>query len=218
MINKSIYIMNFGDKSVRFIMKNQELYVSRTDLTSIIKDCSTDKIKLMIEHMIDKWFTMCCDMHDRKTAVIGESYIGQVMHFHAASNLLDVLSDFSDVASDDLRETGFRIRTLFKWYINATSSANDYFGISLMDRMTSVKNRLNRLSPPFIVNVFHQDMWIAECDDLGIATEASSYDELTEKVWEIAPELYEMNGFEGDPECIRLSFVHNQGADSRMAL
>ncbi|AOM40160.1 DUF1902 domain-containing protein [Xenorhabdus hominickii] len=59
----------------------------------------------------------------------------------------------------------------------------------------------------FVVNVIHADMWIAECDELGLVTEAKTYDELTEKVWEIAPELYEINGLGDHSEVIRIKFV-----------
>ncbi|PHM22242.1 DUF1902 domain-containing protein [Xenorhabdus ehlersii] len=70
----------------------------------------------------------------------------------------------------------------------------------------------------FVVNVIHADMWIAECDELGLVTEAKTYDELTEKVWEIAPELYEINGLGDHSEVIRIKFVQEQSSDSRVAL
>ncbi|MDC9606868.1 DUF1902 domain-containing protein [Xenorhabdus griffiniae] len=70
----------------------------------------------------------------------------------------------------------------------------------------------------FVVNVIHDDMWVAECDELGLVTEAKTYDELTEKVWEIAPELYEINGLGDHSEVFRLKFVQEQSSDSRMAL
>ncbi|MBN9010571.1 MAG: DUF1902 domain-containing protein [Rhizobiales bacterium] len=38
------------------------------------------------------------------------------------------------------------------------------------------------------------DMWIAESDALPIATEAATLDALIERVWEIAPEIAELNG------------------------
>ncbi|MCW7764329.1 DUF1902 domain-containing protein [Photorhabdus luminescens] len=69
----------------------------------------------------------------------------------------------------------------------------------------------------FVVNVIHDDMWIAECDELGLVTEAKTYDELTERVWEIAPELYEMN-LDGNPDGMKISFVQEQSYDSRIAL
>ncbi|MEX0445536.1 DUF1902 domain-containing protein [Xenorhabdus sp. SGI246] len=70
----------------------------------------------------------------------------------------------------------------------------------------------------FVVNVIHDDMWIAECDELGLVTEAKNYDELIEKVWEIAPELYEINGLGDQSEVIRLKFVQEQSSDSRVVL
>ncbi|TDB57252.1 DUF1902 domain-containing protein [Photorhabdus khanii] len=70
----------------------------------------------------------------------------------------------------------------------------------------------------FVVKVTHDDVWIAECDELGLVTEAKSYDELTERVWEIAPELYELNGLGNYPDGMRISFVQEQSYDSRIAL
>ncbi|WP_340621042.1 DUF1902 domain-containing protein [Xenorhabdus siamensis] len=70
----------------------------------------------------------------------------------------------------------------------------------------------------FVVNVIHDDMWIAECDELGLVTEAKNYDELIDKVWEIAPELYEINGLGDQSEVIRLKFVQEQSSDSRVVL
>lgn len=52
----------------------------------------------------------------------------------------------------------------------------------------------------FAVEVTHADgMWIAECDALGLVTEAKTYGELTARAWEIAPELAELNGFDIAP-------------------
>jgi len=41
------------------------------------------------------------------------------------------------------------------------------------------------------------DMWIAESDALSLATEAPTLDALIERVWEIAPEIAELNGHRG---------------------
>jgi hypothetical protein len=41
------------------------------------------------------------------------------------------------------------------------------------------------------------DMWIAESDALPLATEARTLDALIERVWEIAPEIAELNGHHG---------------------
>jgi Domain of unknown function (DUF1902) len=41
------------------------------------------------------------------------------------------------------------------------------------------------------------DRWIAEADALPIATEADTLDALVARVWEIAPEVAELNGHKG---------------------
>lgn len=48
------------------------------------------------------------------------------------------------------------------------------------------------------------DYWIAESDDLPVATEAPSLDQLISRVWEIAPEIAELNGHPGP---LKLRFV-----------
>lgn len=76
-------------------------------------------------------------------------------------------------------------------------------------------------SRPFDVNVCHdlqENVWVAECDALGLVTEAATYEELTDRVWEVAPELYEMNGFGGNPSRISLSFNQEQSYSDRIAL
>ncbi|HBM2887456.1 TPA: DUF1902 domain-containing protein [Klebsiella oxytoca] len=85
--------------------------------------------------------------------------------------------------------------------------------------LSAVKSRLDRISPPFIVRVIHDgQVWIAENDELGLVTEAETYEALTERVWQIAPELYEMNGFGTDAEDMRISFIQEQSAEERLAL
>ncbi len=73
----------------------------------------------------------------------------------------------------------------------------------------------------FNVNVSHdhdENVWVAVCDALGLVTEAPTYEELTGRVWEIAPELYEMNGFGINPSRMRLSFNQEQSWSDRVAL
>lgn len=56
----------------------------------------------------------------------------------------------------------------------------------------------------------HEDkVWVAQCDALGLVTEAATHEELTGRVWEIAPELYGMNSFTNNPSQIGLSFILN---------
>jgi hypothetical protein len=58
----------------------------------------------------------------------------------------------------------------------------------------------------------HEGIWTAECDALGLATEADSYPALVARSWEIAPELAELNAVGISSEQLRLRFVHDTGA------
>jgi len=67
--------------------------------------------------------------------------------------------------------------------------------------------KMKNKTPSFVVSVFEEDgAWIAVNDDLPIATEAPSYSELLERVWEIAPEMAVLNGWVSDPKKLRLRF------------
>lgn len=69
----------------------------------------------------------------------------------------------------------------------------------------------------FIIDVSVCDgIWTAECDVLGLVTEASSYDELIERTVAIVPELAELNNVGVDADSMRLRFSHEQSV-SRMA-
>lgn len=78
-----------------------------------------------------------------------------------------------------------------------------------------------QFSRPFNVSVSHdieENVWVAVCDALGLVTEAPTYEELTLRVWEVAPELYEMNGLGKNPGCIKLSFNQEQSYSEHIAL
>lgn len=73
----------------------------------------------------------------------------------------------------------------------------------------------------FTVNVSHDTesgMWIALCDEIGLATESETYEGLTERVWETAPEIATENGFEIDTEALRINFQQIQTAGERVSL
>jgi hypothetical protein len=61
-------------------------------------------------------------------------------------------------------------------------------------------------------------MWIAECDELGLVTEADSFDLLTERAWQIASELADANGRGIDVPNMHLLFQHEQAALELLAL
>ena len=73
----------------------------------------------------------------------------------------------------------------------------------------------------FTVTVIHDPedgMWIAECDEIGLVTEAETYEKLTHRVWEIAPEIAVENGFAVTEASLRLSFQHTETRADRIAL
>ena len=53
------------------------------------------------------------------------------------------------------------------------------------------------------------DAWIAESDALPLATEAASLDALVERVWQIAPEIADLNGHQGE---LKLRFLLHTSA------
>lgn len=73
----------------------------------------------------------------------------------------------------------------------------------------------------FTVTVIHDPedgMWIAECDEIGLVTEAETYESLTWRVWEIAPEVAVANGFNVTIDTLRLNFQHTETASDRISL
>jgi hypothetical protein len=76
-------------------------------------------------------------------------------------------------------------------------------------------NNMTPFSKTFTVTVIHNSedgMWIAECDEIGMVTEAETYESLTWRVWEIAPEVAVANGFNVTEETMRLNFQHTETA------
>lgn len=71
-----------------------------------------------------------------------------------------------------------------------------------------------------VVEVTQGDgMFTAECDALHLVTEASTFEALTERVWEIAPDMIEANNLEIELDSLRLSFKFAQSAhDYRVSL
>jgi len=68
---------------------------------------------------------------------------------------------------------------------------------------------------PFIVQAIHDPQtgcWIATNDELPVATEAATLEELIERVWKIAPEIAELNQIGG---VLRLRFVVDTEAAAR---
>ncbi|CAK8737143.1 hypothetical protein SODG_004225 [Sodalis praecaptivus] len=178
-MSDNVYEAKFGVDRLRFVHVDNELWISRLDLSVLLRGCFTHYMQKYADTLIDKGLSMVGDAKDKRAANFEHGVIGPVVHFHAVGNLLHCISDMKDVDNDELRESSFRVNTLMRWYVLVLSDADKYFGRTMMDMFSSVKNRLNRLEPPFVVNVTHdENVWIGVCDKLGLVTEAGSYEEL----------------------------------------
>lgn len=84
--------------------------------------------------------------------------------------------------------------------------------------------RMNNVIPfpaTFTVTVIHDledGMWIAICEEIGLATESKTYEGLTQRVWEIAPEVALENGFDVCEGSLRILFQHTETMADRIAL
>ncbi len=83
---------------------------------------------------------------------------------------------------------------------------------------------MNNVVPlkPFHVQVLfdaESRFFVAVCDELRLVTEAPTFEALTERVWEIAPEMAQENGRHIAPQSLRLRFEFDQSlTDNRIAL
>lgn len=217
-MKNDLYTTCFGTFPVRFVRKGLDVFVARDDLFAAMVDCFTPPLRDRARQLIDGGLVMLGDTDDRKAAVLGDSTIGPAIHFHAVGNLLMSLSELTDVENIELRESSFRINALCRWYLATLAQVDDYFGRDIGEMMASVKARLDRLNPPLMVEVLHGDgMFTAVCDALHLVTEAPTFEELTERVWELAPDMIEANDVPIAPEHLRLSFTFAQSATGHRA-
>lgn len=216
----NVYKVSFGEFPVRFVRVGSEVYVSRNDLYAALVDCFVLHAKDMTVEMLDGGLSLLGDSQDKRAVVLGQSEIGPAIHFHAVGNLLDSLSSLTDVDSDALRESSFRTHAVFKWYVATMPAVDSFFGRTFSDTLDSVRTRLDRLLPALIVNVTHgEGMFTAECDALHLVTEAATFEELTAKVWELAPEMIEANDLDIPEDSLRLQFEYAESfSQHRIAL
>lgn len=74
------------------------------------------------------------------------------------------------------------------------------------------------MNTPFIIEVTHEvtdteNLWIAECDQLGLVTEADSYEQLTKNCWQLLPDLLELNKIGTTVDKAQLRFEHLEYAE-----
>ena len=60
-------------------------------------------------------------------------------------------------------------------------------------------------------------MWVGDCDGLSIATEATTFEALCERVWLLAGDAGHENGLALDIADMRLVFQHVEAAGQRAA-
>jgi len=205
-----IHIAKFGDIPVRFVLPTGsiDMFVCKKDITQVLLTSCSPDVAPIFSLMFETSLTKFLDKADRKPSIVDIDTIGLVVHSHAIGTILNTLGSLHDMDSS-LRESAFRFNTVFKWYLKNTVMASNAFNLTLNDMLGSVVARLDRINPAYVVQVTHAEgMWIAESDALGLVTEAKTYEALVDRVWEIAPELLEMNEIDLHPDDLRLSFQH----------
>ncbi|WP_261370762.1 DUF1902 domain-containing protein [Yersinia massiliensis] len=215
----NIFIANFDGVDVRFVNVADDVFVSQSDFVHAAKKCLADDMKHLADLVVHGGIKIVGDNLDSRSAILGDSVIGPAIHFHAVGNLISSFVEMSDVENPSLRESAYRMHSLFQWYAVALADADNYFGRDVTDLLWSVKKRMDRINTPYTVHVYHDtDVWVATCDEIGLVTEAPDYEALTERVWEVAEDLIEANDIDRPFENLRLSFVQTQVLDDRMAL
>lgn len=72
---------------------------------------------------------------------------------------------------------------------------------------------------PLTVTVTHgEGVYTAECDALHLVTEAKTFETLTARVWELAPDMIDANNLSFDPKSLLFNFEFSQSADELLAL
>jgi len=211
-MKQQIFKAHFGDIPIRFVylVERREVFVAKTDISLAINACMTEGMRRVSEKMTHDSFDVFTDKTEKARAILEVDTVGPIINAYSAGNLLHTLSEMTDVPNNDIRESAFRVHTLLCWYGEALGQVMDAFGLEVTDMMNMAYEHLEKHNQAFVVHVGKEDgVWIAVCDPLGLVTDADSFDELTSRVLEIAPELSELNGFDVIPEYLRLKFEHN---------
>ena len=225
-MNTSIYTAQFGTFPIRFVLKDIDVFVSHDDLVAAIRDCFVPRLREFVVQFFDNGLRIAGYRDNKRFTMIGQSIIGTAIHIQAVGNLLDSVCNIArnppsgiTEIGEDLRESCFRTRALLEWYLATLIQVDEYFRSAIARMLHSAKSRLDRINPEFVVHVIHDTksgMWIAICDKIGLATEAETYEKLTERVWEIAPEIARENGIDVRVETMCLIFQQNQTASDRI--
>lgn len=212
----SVFTDYFNSRPLRFILKDKDLFVSKEDLIQLLSDFMPQDYKEVADQMVSHGIPYVIgDKSDIASGIIGEREVGAVIHFHAVGNLIVLCSDLLEIDDAVLREAVQKAKELGSWYVAALSRAEKHFKLTKEDMLMSVKRRLDLINPPYVVEVMYDiedniPSWIGTCDKLHLVTEGRTYEELQSKVWEIAPEMHQLQGFGKETDNIRIAFVQTE--------
>lgn len=217
-----IVIKRFGEINVRFCYepKLRICYVCKGDILDSIVSLSDLEAQTVVRYIFENGIKDFIDADEKKSLIIDKNEIGLCLDVYSIGSLMHVISEMHDEpqANDILRETSFRMNALLTWFTEAVTQAGNEFGVEIMDILTAVKMHLDKVNPAFQVEVTQDgDLWIAECDALGIVTEAESFEELESNTWGLVPDLVALNQVDINPDDVRLSFTHTVTAKAQRA-
>lgn len=205
---KNIYKAQYGNITVRFAMRDGDLYVSWDDIALVFEDFSPEYAKKVA---LEEGLSIVADSQDQTAIVVDVDTIGKAVNVFAVGTLISSLAALASEHDKGLLEIGIPAQAAFKWYFSVISDANDYFDRGLGDIMASAIKRMDRVNPALPVNItYSEGVYTAVCNELYLVTESKSLDELQELVWDLAPDLIDLNDLDIDPENLRLSFLLEQ--------
>jgi hypothetical protein len=211
----------FGGVPVRFVylVDREALFVSKDDLNAAVRSCwASTVVAFDAMPVVLDGLDYFADGSEKAGAVLDVDTIGGVVNVFSAGNLLSAIADMDDVGHQDWRNFALRADRLFKWYAYTLVEVRRFYGLGFFGVIGMAEDHLDKHNPALSVTVSeHDGLWIAECDDIGLVTEADSFDELRDRVWEIASKLVELNGLDTPADDLRLHFAFvDSAAQHRM--
>lgn len=214
-----IYTAYFDNLPLRIVCfgKQRALYVSKSDFVAIANRLDNDL--LPGKQIMNTGLSEFIDADERRSMPIADNEIGLCCLGYAVGGLILTVAEFRTHEKEEVRELGYRYQSLLNWYSYTMTEAGKYFNLSIEDMMHTVVTKMNKTNPPFIVEVIKDEeskYWVASCEDLGLVTEAQTYEELTERCWEVVPDLIELNGLQVNPKDVRLRFENIENAQKHL--
>ena len=137
-------------------------------------------------------------------------------HFFAAFNLMCLLASLEDESNPTVKSTAIHADEIVRWYPHACIEAFEHFGLDPLSVHQSMTKRMHFAPPPISVEILEEGgIYTAICETLGIVTEATTTDELINQVYELVPDMVELNRPDLASELVRLSFEFAPPADAR---